>query len=285
MIEAAEHKDFPEPTTPRARPFLKWAGGKSSLASAIRIRMPFRASRHIEPFLGGGAVLFELDPMPALVVDTNPELVNAFLAVQRDVETLIRELSRYVYDRELFYRVRQQDQELGFQESDPTKRAARMIFLNKTCFNGLYRVNSKGHFNVPFGRYDNPLICDAENLRACHRRLQNVELIQGTFLAIEEHVRAGDVVYFDPPYVPLSATASFHQYTPGGFSPEDHRSLRDLCRRLDERKVPFLVSNSDTVFVRDLYDGFRIEQVHAPRAINSKGGRRGAVAELIIRNF
>jgi DNA adenine methylase len=160
-----------------------------------------------------------------------------------------------------------------------------MIFLNKTCFNGLYRVNAKGHFNVPFGRYENPLICDAENLRACQRRLRNVELIHGTFLVIEDRVAPGDLVYFDPPYVPLSPSSSFHQYTPGGFSADDHRALRDLCRRLDERDVPFMVSNSDAPLVRELYDGFRVERVRAPRAINSKGGRRGLVDELIIRNF
>lgn len=267
------------------KPFLKWAGGKTNLLAQLLPRIPFKFSRYYEPFLGGGALLFRLQPRVAIAFDSNPELINVFRVVKESVEELIAELRPYVYEREYFYRVRNIDRTDEFSSLSRVQRAARFIYLNRTCFNGLYRVNSKGKFNVPFGKYQNPLILDEANLRACSRALRPVVLRNTAFAEVLSDVLPDDFVYFDPPYFPISTTSSFAQYTGDGFDAQMHTHLVSVCKELDQRGVRFMVSNSDCPFIRTLYLGFRVEEVDAPRAINSKGEKRGVVTELVIRNY
>lgn len=262
-----------------ARPFLKWAGGKTALLPEILLRLPKTIGTYYEPFVGGGAVFFALAAEKrferAVLGDANAELIETYFSIKEDLETVIRRLKAHAgkHSEEYFYKVR----------ANPGQYiAARMIYLNKTCFNGLYRVNSKGGFNVPFGKYTNPTICDEENLRAVSAVLRGVGLLPGDFERSTMRARRGDTVYFDCPYVPVSATASFTAYTKGGFGPETQERLRDVAKRLVDRGVHVLLSNSDTPLVRYLYRGFKIEEVQAPRRVNSKGGKRGNVGELLI---
>jgi DNA adenine methylase len=265
-----------------ARPFIKWAGGKSQLLRHLRDHMPKDYGRYWEPFIGGGAFFFSVCPKSAVICDVNAELISTYQVVRDNVEDLIGELQIHPYDKEHFYSVRDWDKQEGFADLSPIRRAARFIYLNKTCFNGLYRVNSKGHFNVPFGKYERPKIFDADNLRRCSQVLKEADIRLGTYLSIEPDVREGDFVYFDPPYMPVSATASFTSYTKEGFDFEDQVALRDLCQRLVSRGAHICVSNSASPFVEALYQGFTIDRVDAARAINSKADKRGVVGELII---
>ena len=272
-------------TAPKARPFVKWAGGKQQLLPQLLKQVPASFKRYWEPFVGGGALFFSLGPQRATLVDANQELVNAYRVVQQNVEELIAALGKFNHDEETFYSLREWDRIPGFGERDDVERAARFLYLNKTCFNGLYRVNSKGEFNVPFGRYKNPTIVNKDNLRACSVALNGIRVLSGKFLDIESEISSDDFVYFDPPYVPLTATSSFTGYTSDGFTIDMQTSLRDLCVRLDNKGVKWLVSNSSSMITRELYKGFRVTTVMAQRAINSKAGQRGAIEEVVIRNF
>ena len=267
------------------RPFVKWAGGKSQLLAELLARVPHDFSKYYEPFVGGGALLFALQPKQASIMDINADLINAYCAIKQNVEELIRNLKKHKYERTYYYRLRGVDREPEFKNWGAIQRAGRFIYLNKTCYNGLYRVNSKGFFNVPFGRYLNPKIVDPNNMRACRTALQGVEIRQGDFYEIEEEITSSDFVYFDPPYVPLSATSCFTAYSAGGFDIKMQKELAALCARLDRRGVRFLLSNSAARLVRDLYQKFKIETVTANRAVNSKADRRGKIEELIVRNY
>lgn len=263
---------------PHARPFLKWAGGKSQLLPEILARFPPAFRRYHEPFLGGGAVFFALAPARATLSDINADLVAAYEALRDDVEGVIAELRQHRAEEEHYYRVRAQSSaSLGRAAG-----AARTIFLNRTCYNGLYRVNSKGEFNVPYGRYAHPTICNADNLRLAAIALQNVELRCENALAVGALAARGDLVYFDPPYDPLSTTSSFTSYARGGFGRDEQAALADVFGTLAERGVHVVLSNSDTPLIRDLYARFRIESVYARRAINSRADRRGHVREVIV---
>lgn len=264
-----------------ARPFLKWAGGKGQLLPQFSALVPTRFDRYHEVFLGGGALFFGLEPKRARLTDLNEELIDCYRAVRDDVEGVITALRAHKYDKEHFYRVR----DMNPRRLSPQKRAARMIFLNKSAFNGLYRVNSQGRFNVPFGRYKNPQICDAENLRACSKVLAGVELEVADFSAVLDHAKKGDFVYFDPPYVPVSDTAYFTAYSPGGFGWHDQQRLADVFRALAKRGVKVMLSNSDTPEVHELYAGFRIETVAATRRINSQANGRGKIGELVVMSY
>jgi DNA adenine methylase len=244
--------------------------------------MPERYGRYWEPFIGGGAFFFSVCPHSAVICDINQELISTYKVVRDSVEELIEELQKHPYNSEHFYSVRDWDKEDCFANLPPIRRAGRFIYLNKTCFNGLYRVNSRGQFNVPFGRYAKPKIVDVDNLRRCSEVLKKADIRLASYLSIEPEVREGDFVYFDPPYMPVSATASFTSYTKEGFDFEDQVALRDLCQRLVARGVQICVSNSASPFVEALYEGFTIHRVDAVRAINSKSDKRGAVGELII---
>jgi DNA adenine methylase len=224
-------------------------------------------------------------PRKAFLSDINDELINTYEVVRDNVEGLIRELRKHRHDEEYFYQVRNWDRLEDYLELSPARRASRFIFLNKTCFNGLHRVNSKGFFNVPFGDYANPSILDAANLRRCSAVLKGSIIRKASYLSVEASAKSGDFVYFDPPYAPLSATSSFTSYTSSGFSSADQEQLRDLCVRLDRKGVFFMLSNSSAPLILDLYNSFNLSLVDAKRSINSKGNGRGAVKEVIVTNY
>jgi DNA adenine methylase len=264
----------------RAEPVLKWAGGKRQLLPEICARLPARIHTYFEPFLGGGAVLFELAQKRrferAVVSDQNPELVETYQVIQRDVESLIKILSKMPHSEEEYYRVRASSPRL------PSRRAARMIYLNRTGYNGLYRVNKSGQFNVPFGRYVSPRICDPERLRAAAAVLARVEIRHSDFEQTVARARPRDAVYFDPPYVPLSETARFAEYYSTPFGEAEHRRLQRVFAELVNRRVDVLLSNSDTPLTRELYGDYCLETVAARRNINSDGTRRGQVHEILV---
>ncbi|NLJ33697.1 MAG: DNA adenine methylase [Firmicutes bacterium] len=300
-----------------AKPFLKWAGGKTQLLAELSRRLPAQIkesktiSTYVEPFLGGGAFFFYLQEMFALenvyLMDINKELMLAYKVVQREPEALISHLDRLEEEylcldtsgrRELYYQIRQQYNrqrltfDYGSYGKDWSRRASQLIFLNKTCFNGLFRQNKRGEFNVPHGRYKKPAICAAANIREVSKALAGVNLLCADFLSSEAYVQAGSLVYFDPPYRPLTRTARFTSYTGGDFTDEDQIRLAKYFRKLDQRNAFLLLSNSDPVardprddFFDHLYRGFRMERVFAKRNINCHGKKRGEITELIIRNY
>ena len=268
------------------RPFIKWAGGKSQLAADLLCHLPSAFNRYHEPFIGSGAFFFQLyrdgKIHNARLSDFNTELIDTYCAIRDVPGEVIRELAGYPYDQAFYYDLRARDpQSLSLPE-----RAARMIYLNKTGYNGLYRVNSLGQFNVPFGRYKNPKYMDEANIHAVSLALQRVDISHAPFESVIDHAQPGDLVYFDPPYSPVSATANFTSYQAGGFGPEDQRRLRDCCLELTGRGVHIILSNSNTALVRKLYSGapFATSEAYANRAINSNAGRRGKIVELIITN-
>ncbi|MCB9746193.1 MAG: DNA adenine methylase [Alphaproteobacteria bacterium] len=260
------------------RPFLKWVGGKRQLLDELDALLPASYNRYYEPFIGGGALFFAERPRMALLSDANGELIDTYRAVRDCPEEVIAELEQHVYDKDYYYEMRAWDA----SRAPLWQRAARMIFLNRTGFNGLYRVNRAGQFNVPFGRYSNPTICDAENLRACSLALRGVELAHQGFEAALSLAEPGDFVYFDPPYVPLTPTSSFTSYVPGGFGLAEQEQLAEVFATLAARGVSVMLSNSDTELVRELYRGFHLEEVRARRSVNAQGGGRGKVGELVV---
>ncbi|MBR8833091.1 MAG: DNA adenine methylase [Stigonema ocellatum SAG 48.90 = DSM 106950] len=267
------------------KPFVKWAGGKTQLLPELTSRVPRTFQRYYEPFLGGGALFFSLQPENAFLSDINAELINVYRVVKNNVEKLIASLRQHVYEESYFYAIREVDRSLEYVTWSNVEKASRLIYLNKTCFNGLYRVNSKGHFNAPFGDYHNPKICDPENLRACSQVLQNATIRTRSYLCIERHLQKGDFVYFDPPYAPLNPTSNFTNYSKDGFRRENQEALRDLCVRLDKKGVLWMLSNSAAPLILELYSEYNIELVEALRAINSKAGKRGKIKEVIVRNY
>ena len=269
----------------RCRPFVKWAGGKSQLISELTRRLPPSFNNYFEPFVGGGALFFHLLPEKAFLSDINEELVNAYLAVRDNVEGLLRALRRHRYEKEYYYSVRAWDRDSRYRQRSPLSRAARLIYLNKTCYNGLYRVNSNGHFNVPFGDYTNPAIADSRNLRLCSKALSCAQITVQCYLDMEGKARKGDLIYLDPPYAPLSTTSLFTSYTKAGFDVQDQIALRDLCRRLDKKGVFFMASNSSAPLILDLYREFNLQFVEAHRFVNSKADARGRIKEVIVTNY
>ncbi len=274
-------------------PFVKWAGGKSQLLSQFESYFPASFGRYVEPFVGGGAVFFHLYNQGRLagketvLIDQLEELINGYHAVQSQVEALIAELGRHEphkLDAEYYYRVRAWDRDPAYAARSDVERAARFLFLNHTCYNGLYRVNRRGQFNVPFGRYRNPTVYDGENLRAVSRALRGVRLLVADFTRCLDWAEPGDFVYLDPPYHPLSDTANFTSYTSADFGVDDQQRLAALFRELDRRGCQVMLSNSCTDFVRRLYDGYEQVQVQAIRAISSRGDDRGAIPELLVIN-
>lgn len=269
----------------RPRPFLKWAGGKSKLLPQLTRRMPRTYKRYWEPFIGGGAFYFHLAPNVAAISDSNEELIETYRTVRDDLAGVIGELSNHHYESDYYYSVRDWDRREDFKTLSSVVRAARFIFLNKTCFNGLHRVNSKGHFNVPFGRYKDPTILDASNLRACSRVLQGAEISVGDYSSIVDGIERGDFVYLDPPYAPLSSTASFTGYTAQGFGQAEQSALVEFCHRIDRKGALFMLSNSSTPETRELYRDFALDTIDAARAINSDATQRGLVQEILVRNY
>lgn len=268
----------------RAGPFIKWAGGKGQLLD--HLKFPSRFNNYHEPFLGGGAVFFALQPRSSFLSDVNPELINAYHVVKQNVEALIdslRELERE-YSEEKYYEMRALDPEW----LDPVARAACFVFLNKTCYNGLYRVNRAGKFNVPFGHRKRPRVCDPEGLRAASTALRHAVIKTRDFRDALRIAERGDFAYLDPPYVPISKTSAFTEYTSSSFSWADHEALADEAERLrDEVGCQVLLSNSYSAKVKSLYQrkGFQIRHVTAARAISSKASTRGKINELVISSY
>lgn len=274
-------------------PFVKWAGGKGQLLAQFDPYFPAQFRQYIEPFVGGGAVFFHLynqgrlTGKPVVLIDHLEELINCYRVVQNQVTDLIAELERHEphkRDPAYFYEIRGWDRDPGYRLRSDVERAGRFLFLNHTCYNGLYRVNRRGWFNVPFGRYRNPILGDADNLRAVSRALQGVILLVGDFERCLEFAGAGDFVYLDPPYHPLSDTARFTSYTAADFGVEDQQRLAALFRELDRRGCQVMLSNSCTRLVRELYAGYEQVEVQATRAIAALGDRRGAIPELLVMN-
>ena len=267
----------------RAEPILKWAGGKRQLLSEILRHFPESIDTYFEPFIGGGAVFFELAEQKrfrrAVLSDQNAELIELYRVVQSDVESLIRELSKMHYSEEEYYRVRAQ------KPRSLVRRAARMLYLNRTGFNGLYRVNRAGEFNVPFGRYVSPRICDAERLRAVSQILRDVKLEVADFESVVRGAKSRDAVYLDPPYVPVSETARFAEYHSVQFDAAAHRRLAGVFAKLMRQGTAVVLSNSDTPLTRELYSEFPHQVLLARRNINSNGTRRGPVQELLAFSY
>lgn len=264
------------------RPFLKWAGGKGQLIPQYIPYFPKEFSTYYEPFLGGGAIFFYLLPNCSTLMDINPELVNVFRCVRDRVEELIEQLQQH-RDRhapEYYYQVR------ACNQGSEVERAARLIYLNKTCFNGLYRENSKGQFNVPIGRYKNPAICDPGLLHAASRALQESQIEISSFEAVLDYAHSNrDFVYFDPPYHPISATSRFTAYNRYSFAQADQIRLRDTFVTLAQRGVKVMLSNSDCPFIRELYKDFTIHTIFASRSINSNINRRGKITEVLVTSY
>lgn len=260
------------------RPFVKFAGGKTQLLPELLKQVPKKFSVYHEPFVGGGALFFALGPKRAVISDINLRLIRTYRAVRDDVEQLIRQLKECRYDKTFYYEMRELDVDA---DKNDVVVASWFIYLNKTGFNGLYRVNSQGRFNVPFGRYTNPTICDEDNLRACSRALQNISIKHQRFNLTK--AKRGDFCYFDPPYMPVNKpgdTKSFTAYSRDGFTGEDQVDLARLARQLKREGVHVLLTNSPAA--KPFYKRFRIHEVDAKRNVNSKATGRGVVKELII---
>ncbi|WP_456419878.1 DNA adenine methylase [Thermovibrio sp.] len=268
----------------KPRPFVKWAGGKRQILKHLLFYAPKEFNRYFEPFVGGGALFFELSPKRAVISDLNAELINAYRVIKGQVEELIESLKKHKNNEEYYYRIRS----LKPAELSPVERASRFIYLNKTCFNGLYRENSKGEFNVPFGRYKRPKICDEENLRAVSEFLNSVEveILNADYGEVCKRAEAGDFIYLDPPYIPVSKTAGFTTYTGGGFGEEDHRKLAEVFRELSEKGCFVMLSNADHPLIRELYRDFKLIEITTNRAISCKRSKRkGSGRELLIMNY
>lgn len=268
-----------------ARPFLKWAGGKGRLINQYQRYFPHEFHRYYEPFLGGGAIFFHLYEycQSAILADLNEELINVYQCVRDDVETLIKLLASHQaqHCHAYYYEIRACD-----HLTNPIQRAARLIYLNKTCFNGLYRENSKGHFNVPMGRYKRPKICDVVTLQLASAALQHTEIVCEPFTGILHRAQGHqDFVYFDPPYHPISATSSFTGYNRYGFTAADQTRLQATFQQLAQDGVRVMLSNSDCEFIRELYQDFHVHTIYASRAINSNAKRRGKISELLITSY
>ena len=280
-----------------AQPIVKWAGGKRQLLSELKSRLPQNFNRYFEPFIGGGALFFDQSPKNAYISDINKELINTYKVIQNNVYELITQLkgiqSQYIsLDVEGRKRYFLEKRKLyNSKRCSSVEVASLFIFLNRTCFNGLYRVNSKGEFNVPHGRYANPKICDADNLLAVSKLMQRVEILCGDFAETEKFAGENTIYYLDPPYKPLSETSSFTSYAKDGFGDAEQIRLRDFCTRIAEKKAIFVASNSDPKeetgesFFEHIYCQFKIKRVSATRLINANPNNRGLVSEIMISNI
>jgi len=297
VFSMTKTKDFlseaSEIISEKPKPFVKWVGGKRQLLKQFRLmklyppeRFNTKKGKYFEPFVGGGAVFFDLLPKRALLSDLNPELINTYKVIKSNIDELINSLKKHKYEKEYFLKVRAKNpNQLSNIES-----ASRFIFLNKTCFNGIYRVNSKGQFNVPFGRYSNPLICDEKNLRLVSKALKNIDIKFQDYKKILSLVKKDDFVYFDPPYHPLSKTSSFTSYTLETFLEKEQIELRDIFIKLSQRGCFVMLSNSNTPFINKIYseikkEGIKISIVNAGRSTNSNALKRGKITEVLITNY
>ena len=271
-------------------PIVKWAGGKRQLLPEIRKYIPEKYSTYYEPFVGGGAVFFDIQPKKAIINDVNSELINLYKVVKNNVDVLIKDLGKHKNEADYFYEVRSWDRNLDiYKQLSDVERASRIHFLNKTCYNGLFRVNQAGQFNAPYGRYKNPNIENKITLKAVSKYLNqaNIEFRNTDFEEAVKGVRKGAFIYFDPPYDPVSDSSNFTGYAKGGFNRDEQIRLKKLCDKLNRRGIKFLLSNAATDFILDLYneEDYRIKIIPAKRTINSNGDNRGEVNEVLVRNY
>ena len=272
----------------RAVPFVKWAGGKRQLMESITPLLPKRISSYCEPFLGGGAVFFSIQPKKAVVNDLNQDLMLVYETIRDDVDALISSLQTHENTADYYYMMRDMDRDKkAYSALSRVEKASRLLYLNKTCFNGLFRVNSSGEFNTPFGHYKNPNIVNEPVLRAVSQYFSasSITFCSEDFSQTLERIWKGAFVYLDPPYDPLSGTANFTGYNQGGFGRAEQIRLKEACDRLTKRGVKFMLSNSATDFIRELYQAYDVTVVKAKRAINANARKRGAVEEVLIRNY
>jgi DNA adenine methylase len=269
-------------------PPLKWVGGKRQLLPVIRKYIPNAFSMYYEPFFGGGAVLFDLQPQKAVVNDINEELINLYIVIRDNIDNLLYESAQHKNTSEYFYYLRglDRDKEM-YNQLSPIKKASRMHYLNKTCYNGLFRVNQAGEFNAPFGRYINPNIINEDTLRAVSEYLNNSDITFKCtdFINAVDGIDKDSFVYLDPPYDPISDSSNFTGYATNGFNRGEQIRLKNLCENLDKMGVRFLLSNSDTEFIRELYSKFNIVIIQAKRAVNSNPNKRGEINEVLVRNY
>lgn len=269
-------------------PVLKWVGGKRQLLPEVRKYIPKKITTYCEPFVGGGAVLFDIQPEKAIINDINSELINLYEVIRDDVDLLIDDLKKHKNEEEYFYKTREMDRDSDvYNNMTKIERASRIHYLNKTCYNGLFRVNQAGQFNSPFGRYKNPNITNEITLKSVGKYFNDSKIIFkcGDFEEGVKGIRKGSFVYLDPPYDPVSDSSNFTGYAKGGFDRNEQKRLKRLCDKLNKRGIKFLLSNSATDFIMDLYKEYDIEIIKAKRAINSNGKKRGEVDEVLVRNY
>ena len=267
------------------RPFLKWAGGKRQLIPQMKKYLPREFNNYIEPLVGGGALFFYLLPKKAILIDINDDLINCYKVIKNNVYELIELLKNHVNEKGYYYRMRKIDRNPEkYNKLSEVEKASRIIFLNRCCYNGLYRVNSKGQFNVPFGKYKNPKFCDKDNLIAVHKVLQQVELVNDSFEKCLNFAEEGDFIYLDPPYQPISETANFTSYTKENFGVNAQNKLFDIFTKLNDIGCKVVLSNSYNKFTLDLYQNYEIVFLEAKRAINSNAKKRGAIKEILVLN-
>lgn len=264
-----------------SQPFLKWAGGKTQLLNELIKRVPAKYNVYFEPFIGGGALYFAIAPDEAVIADINDDLVNAYLVVRDNPDELLEALSKYKNEKDFYYSVRSQDQ----NKLSEVERAARLIYMNRTCFNGLYRVNKSGQFNVPFANYKNPNFIQTDRILAASEVLQNTDVHKAGFDKVLAEAKAGDFIYLDPPYYPKDVYSDFKRYNKEQFHTNDHERLAELYNELTERGCLVMLSNSDTPFTRELYKKWRVDTVYAKRLINRDASKRGEVTEIIVTNY
>lgn len=294
----------------KVKPFVKWAGGKNALISQLTNYYPVELKngnieRYVEPFVGGGAVLLDIlqnyKIKEAYAFDINKDLINCYNVIKTDVNKLIAELEMmekvfisFNTDKreEYFYEVRNEYNSYELGETLSVKRAAEFIFLNRTCFNGLYRVNKNGKFNVPCGKYKNPMICDSDNLKNVSKLIKNVTFEYGDYKKCEKYINCNSFVYFDPPYRPLSITSGFTSYTKEDFNDNNQRELAEFYKKLNFKDAKLMLSNSnpkntnkEDTFFDEIYGEFNINEVYAKRMINSNTSGRGEISELLITNY
>jgi len=281
----------------KPKPFVKWVGGKRQLLKQFKklkfFRLPpngfnLKKSTYYEPFVGGGAVFFDFLPRNALLSDMNAELVTTYNVIKNDVHALIRSLKYHKNDKEYFLKMRAKD----LTKMTDVQIASRFIYLNRTAFNGMYRVNQSGGFNVPFGKYDNPKICDADNLLHVHNYLQGIDIKHQDYTKVLEVAKKGDFIYFDPPYAPLSPTSSFTAYTKDGFGAQQQIELRDAFFELHKRGCYVMLSNSNSDFINEIYGelvkkdkSITLHKVQANRMINADASKRGKIKEVLVVNY
>ena len=272
------------------QPFTKWTGGKRQLLPVIKSLMPDNYNSYFEPFIGGGALFFDLSPDKAVINDFNNELMNCYQQIKKHPQKLIELLTKHQENnsKEYYLELRAVDRDNRINKMTDVERAARIMYMLRVNFNGLYRVNSKNQFNVPYGRYKNPKIVDSDLILSISQYLNenNIEILMGgDFEKTVEDVGDGDFVYFDPPYIPLSETSAFTSYTHEGFSHEDQVRLRDVFRKLDKKGAYVMLSNSSSPLVEELYKGFNIHKVEVTRTNGAKASSRGKISEIIVTNY